>query len=275
MEPLFLSERVDQPWRQYGYDECDVLWKGKKLPYKVIMRNGVPVTIVSDAYRLIPLEYAEEVAQELARRLDARLVRREYSYVTLRHPAEPVKVPLRIWLVYDLPGEEYQVGEHRIRFSYTVTNSLDATRAFQIMLTNVLNNRTYVLVPSRWTTAITPAEVAAFIREVHAGKKALDPVDQMVERAHRIIEEGQKILPFLTIWAETQADDELIEMVKKKLPKIYLPPGVKEAGVRTYMTLLDLYVGIAEKIWQSSRIGIDRRYQLFATLHSIFRAKSE
>lgn len=269
---LGLVER-EQAWKHYGYEIYDLVWDSYRLPYKLILRNGAPVSIVSSRYRLIPIEYAEEVASELALHLQASLVRREYSYVRLSHPTSPLSVPVRVWLIYDMPGKEHRVGNHTIRFSYTVVNSMDTKVAFQILLTNAIDNRVYAIVPTRWAMALSPAEVAAYIREVHVGKKPIDPIERMAERARQLIEEAEAMLPFLALWAEMPTDDELIDALKRKLPKIYLPPSVTEAGVKTYMTLFDVYVEIAEKIWTSQEIGIDRRFQLFRALHSVFRAQ--
>ncbi|MEM2233740.1 MAG: hypothetical protein QXP81_09415 [Nitrososphaerota archaeon] len=268
MNPIvFEPEKVEERWKEYGYQEVYLQYQGQKTRYKAILKDGRLIAIVSRSYRLIPLEVSQAVAERAAGLLQAEKVRDEKVY-------SEDGVPIRQYLVYDLRRKLGEVKGVEVGMGLTVVNSVDGSTAFSLLLTNVLRRgdaRAFAIVPSRMMTFLSPTEVLGYQRYVHAGKKPVDAEEVMVERIVKLATETERFMPFFQLWAETTVDEDLIQMLRGRLPRIYLPPSIQEASLRTYVSVFDLYVEIAQRIWESARIGISRKIELFRALHSIMK----
>ena len=266
---MFGIEKVEKSWPEYGIEEYYLMWNGKSVPWKAIVRRGKLVHIASRKYTVLPLEVSVKASDIAAESVGARKIAEFYN----------VPENTRVYVLYDLLQEAEPIRNVKTRLGFYTYNSIDGTLAFGASMLSILSRgeRTfYGFIPTaRLSTYLSPTAAIAIVRKPHTPSIETE-VDEIARKLVKMIERGREAIVVYRLWAELALDREIAKTLVERLPEAYLPRYVKPLSegvtLSELITVWDAYVDISSMIWYGKISGkeakIDRKIDLYRMLHN-------
>ena len=298
---VFLEfEGFDDRFIDYGLRSAPLTYKGRKIPYKAILKRigdkDEVVAILGRNYTIVPNAMVLEAARQIARRynvaVDDQYLREAVEKMLEIKPKDLREFRKKYWpmvveklkssqLTVDWDGfygsriyismiipEPIKWGDETLFPGVQIRNSEDGTMGFGVdAMTFRVLCANGVIVPGR------KLPVKAFFKHTKQLegadlRKILEIIDKVLDYSRAIIE-GYEYLRMV------ETADEIVEELGKRLPKRYLPEYIKVEKQQAKListeppTLWDLYNDITRLIWHSAETNMMSKRYLYDQLHKV------
>lgn len=227
--------------KDYGYVEKYLMYRGQKIPYKAIVKNGKLLAIVSRRYQLIENERVVEICSEIAKRLGLSISVQDYE------------VSVHVFL----DDAEREIG-------VVVHNSVDGSLALKI-------DATVNLGASKTIFRINTEQV--YNKHYKSALNVLRDLDGIITT---VLEKAEDFKYFIDELAKMSAKDyhEDLQVLEELLPKRYVEDVLRSVQYNLYRippSLKTVYERIANRIW-SSNINMKTKISYFDKLNQFMFA---
>jgi len=225
---------------EYGYAEKYLKFRGEKIPYKAILKNGSLLAIVSRGYHLVENERLEEIVRKYAN---------EKGYL-----ADVVWKSLRRIHMFVKPNEESDIAA-------VIHNSVDGSMALRIDLAIKLNGVYTVFKVRRFQQVYKrhTKNVEKFINEL------TNAIDVILGEA----EEYKKFIEQLGNFKIKDMEQDVRDFIEAGFPKKHWEPVWYKYKKGEVMTLKQMYEELAKKVWQDNRLDFKTKVDRFDKLNEI------
>lgn len=221
---------------RYGYSEKFLKFRGEKVPYKAILKDGKFVAIVKRRYVLVENEFVEEVVKNIAEGQNWNV--------------EVINEFPRIHVIVDKGNGIKAV----------VNNSVDGSLALRVDLMMQVADDTYTVFRLKEVAQVYRRHVGEIHEFVRKLGEVLDNVFKSAEKYKAFIGKLDEV--------EIPGVDELVEtLVRETVGKTYegrVVFGIRGGRIKTYG---DLYRELAKLIWLKNNIQFKTKIEKFDKLN--------
>ena len=224
MERLGVEFEVEKTESKgYGYEEKYLKYRGERIGYKAIVRDGEVLAIVKRGYKLIPHELVLQKLERLSDFvIDSVNTDKTRLYVQLKNPSS---------------GSDIGV---------LVVNSVDGSLALKCFLTLAFGSARIPIV-----------RMHRNVKRVHKKNAKVDDLSDVVRA---VFEGGREVKSYIDKILGLQANDfkDVWETLAKMVPRKYVERYVVALTVKK-MTVREIFEGVSSAIYNSD---IDMRTKL-------------
>lgn len=275
--------RLDSRWQSFGIVQAEALLDGRPTGYKLVIKNGKPISFLSNRYVVIPNELAVEAGDLVAQQLGAK------PFHEFKGPwAIPVRSHvlyygyensrMKAFYTFDEPVDVDEKGDN-VYIGFMVSNAIDGggCLGFGVFTFRFACQNMFWMKP--WALSEFHArmgrEVMSWARQIHLGKTARDlaeGLDNMVEATKKVVEIGLQVQRRLKAMTVEKANAEKLDKLVKALPLKYaaaLPwAGVVKTDKKTRvvgfkpvegLTTWQAFNDVTYLIWHDRKQSVDTK----------------
>jgi hypothetical protein len=266
----------DLTWQHYGIQQSPILFNGAKTHYKAVIRNNEIVSIVSEAYKLLPNEEAVKLANEAAA-MAGLVPFHEFSgewFVRMDRHVILDRDGRRVHALYAI-DKSFDVGGEKMHLGVGVHNSIDGSTGFGcgiFTFRHACANMVWAGMRG-YEQAFDERKTIEYIYKRHT--KGLETfmgglktaILTVMDKANIILETYQQL-------AETEVTREFLNKLRRsRLPNKVLPNYIVKPEESTVnpadLTQWQVYNDITAAIWHNAKSGLKTKDFQFKTLHAI------
>jgi len=225
--------------REYGYSEKYLKYRGERIPYKAILKNGKLLAIVSRGYHLVENEKLYEIVSKYAE---------ERGYVV-----DIVSQSMARIHVF--------VGPKDSEVAAIVHNSVDGSFALRIDLAVKLNG------------VYTIFRVRKFQQIYKKHTKNIEKfIGELVQSIDAVLQEAKEYKDFIVQLGNFKISDmeqDVKDFIEAGFPKKHWEPVWYKYKKGEIETLKQLYEELAKKIWQDVKLDFKTKVGRFDKLNEI------
>jgi len=254
-------ERADRRFESFGLVQAPLLYAGRRVPMKAIIKHGRVISIVGRGYKLLPNQLVREIVADIAETFNLEKSNRPKigGYFEVME-----KNDTRAFWTLTFP-DEYRIGDERIFLGLQIRNSEDGSLSFGVdLFTFRYLCKNGAMVRTR------DLRIKAYFKHTKHltvdSRRIRNMIIQILDRGHLILDRYEQMMRIkMTL--------EVFEKLKR-IPRKYFPEWLQarepRAELLSRITEWDLYNDLTANIWHNRKLSMLTKRTLNTFLNKAF-----